>query len=66
MARAKPKVTTETSMHIKAGRELRTKVHVARLQGFKKEKTMQDFVIWAIERGIDAVNEASRRGALFD
>lgn len=55
-----------TSMHIKAGRELRTKVHVARLQGFKTEKTMQDFVVWCIEKGIDIVNEARRGGALLD
>lgn len=54
------------SMHIKAGRELRTKVHVARLQGFKREKTMQDFIVWCIEKGIDTVNEARRKSALLD
>lgn len=55
-----------TSMHIKAGRVLRTKIHVARLQGFKNEKTMQDFIVWCIEKGIDTVNEARRGGALLD
>ena len=53
-------------MHIKAGRELRTKIQVARLQGFRVEKTIQDFVIWCIEQGIDAVNEAHRKGAVLD
>lgn len=55
-----------TSMHIKAGRELHTKIHVARLQGFRGKKTMQDFIVWCIEKGIDTVNEAHRRGALLD
>ena len=62
-AKQKPE---RTSMHIHADRELRTKAHIARLQGFKTEKTMQDFVVWCIERGIDTVNEAHKKGALLD